>query len=66
MSIETRYVDEREVSRITGRSLQTLRNDRFLRRGIPYCKIGRSVRYNSEEVLRFMEAHKVQTESLKR
>lgn len=39
------WIDEKIVSKITGRAIQTLRNDRFHRRGIPYYKIGRSVRY---------------------
>lgn len=55
------YINEHEVARITGRALSTLRNERFNRRGIPYFKVGRSVRYSLQEVIDFMEAHKVQT-----
>jgi len=58
---EILYIDEKEVSRITGRALATLRNDRHNRRGIPYYKIGRSVRYLLTETLQFMESRKVQT-----
>jgi predicted DNA-binding transcriptional regulator AlpA len=61
MDHETRYVGEREVSRITGRALPTLRNDRFNRRGIPYVKLGRSVRYRLADVLEFMESRKIDT-----
>lgn len=61
MQNETRYVDEKTVARITGRAIATLRNDRHLRQGIPFCKIGRSVRYLLNDVLLFMEARKVQT-----
>jgi predicted DNA-binding transcriptional regulator AlpA len=57
----TKYVGEREVSRITGRALPTLRNDRFNRRGIPYVKLGRSVRYRLADVLEFMESRKIDT-----
>ena len=61
MDKNIKYVDEKVVSQITGRALQTLRNDRQFRRGIPYSKIGRSVRYLLADVLEFMESRKVQT-----
>jgi Helix-turn-helix domain len=57
-----KYIDEQEVARITGRALSTLRNERFNRRGIPYYKVGRSVRYSLQDVIDFMEAHRVQTD----
>ena len=53
------YVDEKIVSEITGRALPTLRNDRHNRRGIPYYKIGRSVRYALSDVIAFMESNKI-------
>ncbi len=56
-----RYVDEKQVSHITGRALPTLRNDRHRGRGIPYVKIGRSVRYSFDDVISFMEARKIKT-----
>jgi len=59
-----RYIDEKEVRRITGRALPTLRNDRHKRRGIPYVKIGRSVRYCLDDVVEFMESRKIMTENL--
>jgi hypothetical protein len=60
---ETQYVDEKLVSKILGRALSTLRNDRHRGRGIPYIKVGRSVRYDMRDVVKFMEAHKIETES---
>jgi len=54
-----KYVDEKVVSEITGRALPTLRNDRFSRKGIPYVKNGRSVRYLLGDVFSYMEARKV-------
>ena len=53
------YVNEKKVSKITGRALPTLRNDRHNRRGIPYCKIGRSVRYALSDVISYMESRKI-------
>ena len=35
---EKRYADEKEVAKIIGCSVQTLRNDRNLGRGFPYSK----------------------------
>jgi hypothetical protein len=56
-----RYVNEKEVSRITGRAIQTLRNDRHRGHGIPYVKIGRAVRYRLSDVIDFMENRKIKT-----
>jgi len=54
-----RYIDEKHVSQITGRALQSLRNDRFQGKGIPYVKLNRSVRYSVEDVIQYMESRKV-------
>ena len=59
------YLTEKDVAKITRLSLATLRNDRFLSRGIPYVKIGRSVRYNLEDVIGYMESHKINLEKYK-
>lgn len=55
------YLTEREVSIITHRALSTLRNDRFHRRGISYCKVGKSIRYLRSDVIAFMEARRITT-----
>jgi hypothetical protein len=57
----SRYINEKEVSKITGRALSTLRNERALHKGIPYLKIGKSVRYSYGDVIEFMERHRIQT-----
>lgn len=64
MSQNPRYIDEREVSRITGRGLQTLRNDRCKGQGLPYRKLGRLVRYREDEVIDAMESRRIETRSL--
>lgn len=61
MNDSPHYVSEKEVSRITGLALSTLRNWRFKRTGMTYIKLGRSVRYAMEDVLHYMESRKVQT-----
>jgi hypothetical protein len=63
MNEQAMYITEREVSIITHRALSTLRNDRFHRRGIPYSKIGRSVRYSRMDVIDFMQTRKISTSS---
>jgi hypothetical protein len=64
MSQSPKYIDEREVSKITGRGLQTLRNDRHKGQGFPYRKFGRQVRYLETEVIQTMEEHRIQTEPI--
>ena len=58
-----RWLDEREVSNLTKLSLSTLRAHRFLRKGIPYFKIGRSVRYCWDDVATFMDNHRIAPEN---
>jgi len=54
------FLNEFEVSAITGRAVSTLRNDRHLRRGLPYLKISkRSIRYRTPDVMNFMEARPI-------
>ena len=60
--VTTRYLNERQVSKITGRALSTLRNERSKKTGISYTKIGRSVRYNIKDVIEFMESRKIMTQ----
>ncbi|HPD57610.1 MAG TPA: hypothetical protein PKW17_10260 [Smithellaceae bacterium] len=58
--IKKRYLNEHEVSQLTGIAVSTLRNDRHLRRGFPYLKIGkRSVRYITSDVVREMEKKRI-------
>ncbi len=63
METTPQYLTEIDVADITKLSLSTLRNDRFHGKGIPYIKIGRSVRYSLQDVTNFMEALKIQTEA---
>ena len=61
MDFTQQYLNEQQVSDITGRALSTLRNERSKGIGIPYSKIGRSVRYNIKDVIEFMESRKIMT-----
>ena len=59
-----RYIEEREVAKILGLSVQTLRNRRFLGHPPPYVKFGRSVRYLLTDILAWAETHKVNPREL--
>lgn len=65
MAIEKKYINEKELSELIGLALQTLRNDRHCGQGFPYRKIGRSVRYNLQEVIDYIEARKIKTNDSK-
>lgn len=54
-----RWLDEKEVSCLTRLSLSTLRAHRFYGKGIPYSKVGRSVRYSWVDIVSFMESRRV-------
>ncbi len=60
---QAKYLTDREVSEITGIAISTLRNNRFLGKGIAYSKIGRAVRYSIRDVIDFMESRKICLES---
>jgi hypothetical protein len=54
------YLNEMEVAAVTGRAVSTLRNERHLRRGLPYLRIGkRSIRYKTADVIATMEARRI-------
>ena len=54
------YLNDMEVAALTGRAVSTLRNERFMRKGLPYLKIGgRSIRYKSEDVIAYMEGRRI-------
>lgn len=55
MKVLRRYVDVKVVAKTIGCSVQTLRNDRHLCRGLPYVKKGkRTVRYYLPDVFAYM------------
>ena len=58
-----KYINEKELSAMTGRALQTLRNDRFNNKGFPYVRLGRSIRYDQNECISIIEQSKVATSS---
>lgn len=60
-----RLLTEQQVSLLTGRALQSLRNDRCTRRGLPYVKITeRCVRYRLEDLLSFCQERLINPEAV--
>ena len=49
----------KEVATITGLSLETLAQWRSQKRGIPYLKVGRAVRYDASDVQAYLEGCRV-------
>jgi len=47
-------LDERDIAKITRRSLASVRRDRLMRKGVPFIKIGSSVRYRPEALRKFL------------
>ena len=54
-----RYASEKVVSDMTGIPRSTLQKDRHYRRGIPYMKLGKTVRYSLADVQALMDGHKI-------
>ncbi len=57
--MNNRLLTAEEVAGITGLSLETLAQWRSQRRGIPYLKIGRAVRYDPTDVQVYLEGCRV-------
>lgn len=55
-----RALNDREVALLVGKSVQSLRNDRYMGRGAPYFKVGGAVRYRRGEVLKWLEAQRIE------
>jgi hypothetical protein len=55
-----KLLTEQQVSLLTGRAVQSLRNDRHVGKGFPYRKMGKSVRYALAEILAIMESYRIE------
>jgi hypothetical protein len=58
-----RWIEPPEVQEITGKKLQTLANERYRGTGIPYYKLGSSIRYKLSDVIGYMERHRINPEA---
>ena len=57
----SQLLNDKQVAKLTGRALQTVRNDRFNRQGISYIRVGRSIRYKVQDVLDFIKRNRIET-----
>ncbi len=48
--MDKKYLNEKDVAKITSLSVHTLRRMRFEHKGINYIKLGRAIRYKLEDV----------------
>jgi hypothetical protein len=66
MTLESipQVIDEYAAAKILSKSVQSLRNERYLRKGAPYIKIGRSVRYVVTDLVDFLNRHRIDPEHL--
>lgn len=58
-AVEKVFLSPKKVSRITEIAEQTLANWRHTGKNLPYVKAGRSVRYDRDDVLQFMQSNKI-------
>jgi len=56
------YINEKEVAKMTGLAVQTLRNMRHERRGFPYIKISRAIRYDPRDVEEYIQKRRIDPE----
>ncbi|BCI55705.1 hypothetical protein NIIDNTM18_49830 [Mycolicibacterium litorale] len=48
-----------EVAAFIRASKQSLDQDRYLGRGLPYVRIGRKIRYRRDDVLKYLDANTI-------
>lgn len=48
-----------EVAQFIRASRQSLDQDRYLGRGLPYVRIGRKIRYRREDILNYLDANTI-------
>ena len=48
-------IDEKEIARLTRRSLAAVRKDRYSGRGVPALRLGKSVRYRPSDLISYLE-----------
>ncbi|MFV1500804.1 helix-turn-helix domain-containing protein [Mycobacterium kansasii] len=51
-----------QVAKYVHKSEQALAQDRYLRRGLPYVKYGKRIRYLRQDVLDYLAANRVETD----
>ncbi len=57
--MQLQLLNEKNLAKQLDLTVAKLRRDRFEKRGLPYSKINRSVRYDLEKVKKFLEENSV-------
>jgi len=52
-------MDEHQLSSVSGLPIARLRNDRYLKKGIPFLKMGSSVRYRTGDYRSYVQNSRV-------
>lgn len=58
--MKKQFFTEKEVAEMGIRAIQSLRNDRWAGRGLPFFKIGKSVRYSVKDIREFLQKGKIE------
>ena len=64
MDSSAMYLTESQVSVLTGFSRSSLQQHRWLGKGIPFIRVGRTIRYEKTEIQAYLEKFRVQTKPL--
>lgn len=56
---EQKFLNTEEASRLLHKTPQSLRNDRYLKRGIDFYKVGKKVFYAMEDIENYFKDSKV-------
>jgi len=59
--IQQQYFTVKQVSQLIGKAVDTLNNERSLRRGIPFIKIGGKVVYSLKDIEAYMQRNRIET-----
>ncbi len=62
MNLGKELLKETEVARLLNCHVQSLRNSRFSGKGLPFYKIGKSVRYDPADIERYLQDHRIEPE----
>jgi len=57
--VEMKLINEKDLAKKLSVSVAKLRRDRFEKRGLPFIKIRSTVRYDMDQVERFLEDNTV-------
>lgn len=61
--MKLQVVDEKQAAEALGVRVRTLQQWRWLRKGPAYLKIGRAVRYQTEDLYSFLSARRIEPEA---